>query len=124
MESYVLIVTNDMLCFTGLKTIVGALFQSVKKLGDVMILTVFCLSVFALVGLQLFMGILRNKCIREPDAEARAAGVNFSVCDNITMNYMTNISEYDTYLEMLYSKCSVLHFFISLYLKGFFSWKK
>uniref|UniRef100_A0A087YGF8 Sodium channel protein n=1 Tax=Poecilia formosa TaxID=48698 RepID=A0A087YGF8_POEFO len=29
-----------------------------------MILTVFCLSVFALVGLQLFMGNLRNKCIR------------------------------------------------------------
>ncbi|KAH0621437.1 hypothetical protein JD844_022761 [Phrynosoma platyrhinos] len=29
----------------GLKTIVGALIQSVKKLSDVMILTVFCLSV-------------------------------------------------------------------------------
>ncbi|XP_032424468.1 sodium channel, voltage-gated, type I-like, alpha isoform X2 [Xiphophorus hellerii] len=51
----------------GLKTIVGALFQSVKKLADVMILTVFCLSVFALVGLQLFMGNLRNKCIIEPE---------------------------------------------------------
>ncbi|XP_071398997.1 sodium channel protein type 2 subunit alpha-like [Centroberyx affinis] len=48
----------------GLKTIVGALIQSVKKLADVMILTVFCLSVFALIGLQLFMGILRQKCIR------------------------------------------------------------
>ncbi|TTO31541.1 Sodium channel protein type 4 subunit alpha B [Bagarius yarrelli] len=47
----------------GLKTIVGALIQSVKKLGDVMILTVFCLAVFALIGLQLFMGILRNKCV-------------------------------------------------------------
>ncbi|KAF7650056.1 hypothetical protein LDENG_00132190, partial [Lucifuga dentata] len=49
----------------GLKTIVGALFQSVKKLSDVMILTVFCLSVFALIGLQLFMGHLRQKCVRE-----------------------------------------------------------
>uniref|UniRef100_A0A8C2YGB3 Sodium channel protein n=1 Tax=Coturnix japonica TaxID=93934 RepID=A0A8C2YGB3_COTJA len=47
----------------GLKTIVGALIQSVKKLSDVMILTVFCLSVFALIGLQLFMGNLRNKCL-------------------------------------------------------------
>uniref|UniRef100_G3TWG4 Sodium channel protein n=1 Tax=Loxodonta africana TaxID=9785 RepID=G3TWG4_LOXAF len=47
----------------GLKTIVGALIQSVKKLSDVMILTVFCLSVFALIGLQLFMGNLRNKYI-------------------------------------------------------------
>nr|XP_046270867.1 sodium channel protein type 4 subunit alpha B isoform X2 [Scatophagus argus] len=47
----------------GLKTIVGALIQSVKKLADVMILTIFCLSVFALIGLQLFMGNLRQKCV-------------------------------------------------------------
>lgn len=51
---------------SGLKTIVGALIQSVKKLGDVMILTVFCLAVFALIGLQLFMGNLRQKCVRWP----------------------------------------------------------
>uniref|UniRef100_A0A8D0FRG1 Sodium channel protein n=1 Tax=Strix occidentalis caurina TaxID=311401 RepID=A0A8D0FRG1_STROC len=48
----------------GLKIIVGALIQSVKKLANVMILTVFCLSVFALIGLQLFKGNLRYKCIR------------------------------------------------------------
>ncbi|XP_077128918.1 sodium channel protein type 2 subunit alpha-like [Ranitomeya variabilis] len=51
----------------GLKTIVGALIQSVKKLSDVVILTVFCLSVFALIGLQLFMGHLRNKCVYLPN---------------------------------------------------------
>ncbi|XP_073401867.1 sodium channel protein type 2 subunit alpha-like isoform X2 [Dendrobates tinctorius] len=50
----------------GLKTIVGALIQSVKKLSDVVILTVFCLSVFALIGLQLFMGHLRHKCVFLP----------------------------------------------------------
>uniref|UniRef100_A0A8C3XFI3 Sodium channel protein n=1 Tax=Cyanoderma ruficeps TaxID=181631 RepID=A0A8C3XFI3_9PASS len=50
--------------FPGLKVIVGALIQSVKKLADVMILTVFCLSVFALIGLQIFKGNLRQKCIR------------------------------------------------------------
>uniref|UniRef100_A0A8B9KMR8 Sodium channel protein n=1 Tax=Astyanax mexicanus TaxID=7994 RepID=A0A8B9KMR8_ASTMX len=50
----------------GLKTIVGALIQSVKKMVDVMILTVFALAVFALIGLQLFMGNLRHKCIRWP----------------------------------------------------------
>nr|XP_007963429.1 sodium channel protein type 9 subunit alpha isoform X6 [Chlorocebus sabaeus] len=49
----------------GLKTIVGALIQSVKKLSDVMILTVFCLSVFALIGLQLFMGNLKHKCVQD-----------------------------------------------------------
>lgn len=49
---------------TGLKVIVGALIHSVKKLVDVTILTVFCLSVFALVGLQLFKGNLKNKCVK------------------------------------------------------------
>ncbi|XP_028927942.1 sodium channel protein type 9 subunit alpha isoform X1 [Ornithorhynchus anatinus] len=54
----------------GLKTIVGALIQSVKKLSDVMILTVFCLSVFALIGLQLFMGNLRHKCLKWPPSNS------------------------------------------------------
>ncbi|XP_014104648.1 PREDICTED: sodium channel protein type 2 subunit alpha-like isoform X6 [Pseudopodoces humilis] len=56
----------------GLKTIVGALIQSVKKLSDVMILTVFCLSVFALIGLQLFMGNLKNKCLFWPSENSTA----------------------------------------------------
>ncbi|XP_054846940.1 sodium channel protein type 5 subunit alpha-like [Eublepharis macularius] len=47
----------------GLKVIVGSLFHSIKKLANVMLLTVFCLSVFGLVGLQLFMGNLKNKCV-------------------------------------------------------------
>uniref|UniRef100_A0A8C1QB31 Sodium channel protein n=1 Tax=Cyprinus carpio TaxID=7962 RepID=A0A8C1QB31_CYPCA len=63
----------------GLKTIVGALIQSVKKLSDVMILTVFCLSVFALIGLQLFMGNLRHKCVIWPInfTEIYQANANF-----------------------------------------------
>uniref|UniRef100_A0A3B1JYM4 Sodium channel protein n=1 Tax=Astyanax mexicanus TaxID=7994 RepID=A0A3B1JYM4_ASTMX len=65
----------------GLKTIVGALIQSVKKLSDVMILTVFCLSVFALIGLQLFMGNLRQKCVIWPI--------------NITESYQGNSSRFD-----------------------------
>ncbi|XP_068861825.1 sodium channel protein type 5 subunit alpha-like [Aphelocoma coerulescens] len=47
----------------GLKVIVNSLVESVKKLGDVLILTVFCLSIFALIGLQLFMGNLKSKCV-------------------------------------------------------------
>ncbi|KAJ8260344.1 hypothetical protein GJAV_G00179880 [Gymnothorax javanicus] len=71
----------------GLKTIVGALIQSVKKLSDVMILTVFCLSVFALIGLQLFMGNLRQKCVIWPI--------------NATDNYLNNGSkgfDWDEYI--------------------------
>uniref|UniRef100_A0A8C7UF09 Sodium channel protein n=1 Tax=Oncorhynchus mykiss TaxID=8022 RepID=A0A8C7UF09_ONCMY len=47
----------------GLKTIVGTLIMSVKKLADVMIITVFCLAVFAMIGLQMFMGNLKQKCV-------------------------------------------------------------
>uniref|UniRef100_A0A0S7EV67 SC4AB n=1 Tax=Poeciliopsis prolifica TaxID=188132 RepID=A0A0S7EV67_9TELE len=49
--------------FSGLRTIFSAVIQSVKKLRDVMILTFFFLSIFALIGLQLFMGNLRQKCV-------------------------------------------------------------
>uniref|UniRef100_A0A8C2DI04 Sodium channel protein n=1 Tax=Cyprinus carpio TaxID=7962 RepID=A0A8C2DI04_CYPCA len=65
----------------GLKTIVGALIQSVKKLSDVMILTLFCLSVFALVGLQLFMGALKQKCVLQPSDY------------NLTFYYLLNNTE-------------------------------
>uniref|UniRef100_A0A8B9D9C7 Sodium channel protein n=1 Tax=Anser cygnoides TaxID=8845 RepID=A0A8B9D9C7_ANSCY len=78
----------------GLKTIVGALIQSVKKLSDVMILTVFCLSVFALIGLQLFMGNLRNKCLQWPPE-------NFTLETNITSQLNSTIGENGTlgYIE-------------------------
>ena len=40
------------------------MIESVKNLRDVIILTVFSLSVFALLGLQIYMGVLTQKCIR------------------------------------------------------------
>ncbi|XP_055878721.1 sodium channel protein type 4 subunit alpha B-like isoform X2 [Biomphalaria glabrata] len=52
----------------GLKTIVGALLEAVRRLRDVMILTIFVLSIFALVGMQLYSGSLRQKCVRNPFA--------------------------------------------------------
>ncbi|NWR53182.1 SCN5A protein, partial [Regulus satrapa] len=66
----------------GLKIIVGALIQSVKKLADVMILTVFCLSVFALIGLQLFKGNLRQKCIRNTTDIISSPPFFFSLIDD------------------------------------------
>uniref|UniRef100_A0A674KGN9 Sodium channel protein n=1 Tax=Terrapene triunguis TaxID=2587831 RepID=A0A674KGN9_9SAUR len=77
----------------GLKTIVGALIQSVKKLSDVMILTVFCLSVFALIGLQLFMGNLRHKCLLWP--------LNVSSSENRFASFFINDTVFDwkAYIE-------------------------
>ncbi|XP_012731304.2 sodium channel, voltage-gated, type I like, alpha b isoform X2 [Fundulus heteroclitus] len=83
----------------GLKTIVGALIQSVKKLSDVMILTVFCLSVFALIGLQLFMGNLRQKCVREPNFTNSSLNVtgNSTGPINATLNWTEYISDESNY---------------------------
>lgn len=53
--------------FSGLKTIVGALLEAVIRLRDVGILTSFVLSIFALVGMQLYSGRLRNKCVELMD---------------------------------------------------------
>lgn len=51
-----------------MKTIVGAVIESVKNLKDVIILTCFSLSIFALLGLQIYMGVLTQKCIvNSPD---------------------------------------------------------
>lgn len=50
----------------GLKTIINALLHSFRQLAEVMTLTIFCLMVFALFALQVYMGELRNKCVRRP----------------------------------------------------------
>ncbi|XP_046884070.1 sodium channel protein type 4 subunit alpha-like [Hypomesus transpacificus] len=95
----------------GLKTIVGALIQSVKKLADVMILTVFCLSVFALIGLQLFMGILRQKCIR---STAHCVNSTFNpndtfVCNNRTWNSMLDfVTNEDNFYKVVGAKDALI----------------
>uniref|UniRef100_T1JKK7 Ion transport domain-containing protein n=1 Tax=Strigamia maritima TaxID=126957 RepID=T1JKK7_STRMM len=52
----------------GLKTIVNALLHSIKMLSEVMLLTVFCLMVFALFALQIYMGTLLTKCVADNNA--------------------------------------------------------
>jgi hypothetical protein len=49
----------------SLKTIINALLNAVKQLAEVMTLTIFCIMVFALFALQVYMGQLRNKCVIE-----------------------------------------------------------
>lgn len=109
---------SDIHCIlSGLKTIVAALIQSVKKMVDVMILTVFALAVFALIGLQLFMGNLRQKCVRWPIETNGTAfeffnatnafndtasfnntmGVNDTIYSNSTFNFIEYIENTGTF---------------------------
>uniref|UniRef100_A0A3B1K584 Sodium channel protein n=1 Tax=Astyanax mexicanus TaxID=7994 RepID=A0A3B1K584_ASTMX len=93
----------------GLKTIVGALIQSVKKLADVMILTVFCLSVFALIGLQLFMGNLRQKCVRSP-----------AHCINNTVPSIYSNSSFYSVCLCIFSSFFAMYIFVLLPLDNFY----
>lgn len=54
-----------------------------------MILTVFALSVFALVGLQLFMGNLRQKCIRWPITNETEFFNTTTLNDTVSFNTTT-----------------------------------
>ena len=56
------------LCFysSGLRTMVNAFLRSMRMLTDVLVLSLFFISIFALIGMQLFVGDLRNKCVLIP----------------------------------------------------------
>jgi len=43
---------------------VNTLLKSMKMMTDVLILTLFFISIFALIGLQLFPGKLRSRCVK------------------------------------------------------------
>lgn len=47
----------------GLKIIVNSLIQSFFHLRDVMIFAFFVLTLFSLIGTQLYKGVLRGKCV-------------------------------------------------------------
>lgn len=70
----------------GLKTIVGAVIESVKNLRDVIILTMFSLSVFALMGLQIYMGVLTQKCIRQFPLDGSWGNLTHENWDNFMNN--------------------------------------
>ncbi|RMX46589.1 hypothetical protein pdam_00019719 [Pocillopora damicornis] len=60
----------------GLKAMVNTLLRSMKMLKDVLILFVFFLAVMALIGLQLFVGHLRYKCVLDDDSLSTAYRAN------------------------------------------------
>ena len=80
-----------------MKTIVGAVIESVKNLKDVIILTCFSLSVFALLGLQIYMGVLTQKCILDSDDHAMNDTAWFNYCNN-SANWYRLVGAYDYFL--------------------------
>ncbi|KAK3093243.1 hypothetical protein FSP39_013116 [Pinctada imbricata] len=70
----------------GLKTIVGALLEAVRRLRDVGILTLFMLSIFALIGMQLYTASLQHRCVKLSD--------NHNMTDEEYYEHMRNRSNY------------------------------
>lgn len=50
----------------GIRSYGGVLIHCLKKLSGVIMLTLFYLSVFSLIGMGFFMGNLKHKCLRWP----------------------------------------------------------
>ncbi|BHF68879.1 hypothetical protein SprV_0301192000 [Sparganum proliferum] len=77
----------------GLRTIIGALMDAVLHLRDVVVLTLFMLSIFALIGLQLYRGTLLRKCVvpwpgaQSPDGSKFLAGLLVDVSLNATAKF-------------------------------------
>ena len=77
----------------GLKTIVSAIIYSVKNLRDVIILTTFVLAVFALLGLQIYMGVLSQKCVYDfPYNRSEDLGMWGNLTDASWYAWVTNES--------------------------------
>ncbi|XP_044211809.1 sodium channel protein type 4 subunit alpha B-like [Thunnus albacares] len=82
----------------GLRTTVGTLVQSVKRLANVIIVTVFFLSVFAAIGLQLFMGNLRQKCVINLFGNMGTNGSDFQEFTNNPEHQYFEPNHYDALL--------------------------
>ncbi|XP_032306804.1 sodium channel protein 60E isoform X3 [Drosophila ananassae] len=78
----------------GLKTIINALLHSFRQLAEVMTLTIFCLMVFALFALQVYMGELRNKCVRQvPSDWTNVSHSDWQIWVNDTDNWLYDEEE-------------------------------
>ena len=90
--------TSKVSFVSGLKTIIGALFKSLKMLGEVILLTMFCMLVFALFALQVYAGVLRQKCVFPIDP-------SIPITDRIWAEHMKNESNWVTDDEGDYIIC-------------------
>jgi len=94
--------------FPKLKALVLTLLSSVKQLGSVVVILLFLIGVFAILGLQLFLGSLHNRCVLRPGLNM--TDVLNEVCNsNNTTDGVVNLRECRTYVFFLLSLCSLSH---------------
>ena len=49
----------------GMRTLIGTIIRSVPMIGNVLLFCIFFFTIFGIFGLNIFMGILRNRCFTE-----------------------------------------------------------
>ena len=49
----------------GMRTLIGTIIRSVPMIGNVVLFCIFFFTIFGIFGLNIFMGILRNRCFTE-----------------------------------------------------------
>ena len=89
----------------GLKTIVSAIVYSVKNLRDVIILTIFALAVFALLGLQVYMGVLSQKCVKDYPTDPEELQLWGNLSDETWDFFMHNDSNWWVDMDGNYGMC-------------------
>lgn len=94
--------------------------KALRKLAGVFALTAFVLCVLSLIGLQVFMGTLRQKCIKLP-TQGNQSSLSYSYSDNnnetILFDYIRHVQDpgmtTTTTTMMMMMKCNVLLFRIN-----------
>lgn len=79
----------------------GALLRAFKLLFEVIILTTFCLMIFALFGLQVYLGVLRQKCVADVPAYTATASLSNTAYYNdwIKNSCMLHYGYIDLYID-------------------------
>ena len=82
-----------------------------RQLLEVMTLIVFCLSVLALFALQVFMGELRNKCVRQWDPNNTDINWHTYVFLSLSLSYLrqTELTIKSTKLVTNSNRFSAIH---------------
>eukprot|EP00759_Apiculatamorpha_spiralis_P046998 PhF_6_TR42976/c0_g2_i1/m.65456 len=98
----------------GLKLIVSAVFKSFSLIVDVALLLIFLLLMFAVLGLQIYNGVMRNHCVVPPNktysgitrnetfiiSDGRACGT-YRNCQSVYLsNDITCVSDLENLLEL------------------------
>lgn len=63
---------------SGLRVLILSLFESLVPLVAALVILIFCLLIFAVAGLQLFMGLFRSRCF---DLDSGVYDKDSEVCD-------------------------------------------